>query len=218
MSPSVSCRRRSESITWSTRLRHDPEARLVQHEEARPRHERAGDGQHLRLAAAQRPCPLPRPLAQDGKQRFDPLQHLAPVAGIAVAVAPQREVLGDAQAAEQAAALGHQRHAELDPVGGVHRADGLAGERHLAGLRRHQTGDGLEQRGLARAVGADERHDLAGLHPQRHALQRPHAGAVGHVHVARPPAGYRAARRSPRYARITCSSRTTARGARRPRS
>ena len=164
--------------------RHDPQARLVQHEEARPRHQRARDGQHLGLAAAQRARPLPRPLAQHREERVNALEHLAPVAGIAVAEAAQGEVLGHAQAAEQAAALGHERHAQLDAVGGVHRADRLAVEGHLAGLRLHQPGDGLEQRRLAGAVGADERHHLAGLHAQRHALQRAHAGAVGHVDVA----------------------------------
>ena len=37
----------------------------------------------------QRPRPLRAPLAQDGKERLDPLEHLAPVGGIAVAVAAE---------------------------------------------------------------------------------------------------------------------------------
>jgi hypothetical protein len=39
-------------------------------------------------------------------------------------------------------------------------------------LRRDQTGDGLEQRGLPRAVGADHRNDLPGRHFQVDAEQR----------------------------------------------
>src|SRR3989442_15323998 len=56
---------------------------------------------------------------QDGKERLDALEHLAPVGGIAVAVAAQDQVLDDAQPAEQAAALGHERYAQLHAVGGV---------------------------------------------------------------------------------------------------
>ena len=56
---------------------------------------------------------LPRTLAQHGKQCVDPLEHLAPMRGLAIAVAAEREVFGDTQPAEQAAALGHERQAEL---------------------------------------------------------------------------------------------------------
>lgn len=73
--------------------RHDAEARLVEHEETRARHERAGNGQHLRLAAAERPRALLRPLAEHGEEGVDAFQHLAPVGRIAVAVAAERQVL-----------------------------------------------------------------------------------------------------------------------------
>src|SRR5687768_3206695 len=53
-------------------LRHDArrkaERGLVQHQEARPRHHRARDRQHLLLAARQRACELPAALAEDRKQ------------------------------------------------------------------------------------------------------------------------------------------------------
>ena len=54
----------------------------------------------------------------------------------------------------------------------------------IAGLVEPQAGDGLEQRRLARTVGADEGHDLTRLHVQRHALQGAHAGPIGHVDIA----------------------------------
>ena len=65
--------------------------------------------------------------------------------------------------------VNYERDAPLHTIRGVHGADALTVERHLARLRLHQPGDGLEQRGLACPVGADECHDFPGLHAQRYA-------------------------------------------------
>src|SRR6266567_8608203 len=53
--------------------RHDPEARLVEHEEAWPRHEGAGDGQHLSLPAAESTRTLARALSENGKEGVGPV-------------------------------------------------------------------------------------------------------------------------------------------------
>src|SRR5260370_40260008 len=42
-----------------------------------------------------------------------------------------------------------------------------------------QTGYGVHERGLTRAVGPDARHDLAGLDVQRDVPERPHIAVVG---------------------------------------
>ena len=61
--------------------------------------------------------------------------------------------------------------------------EGLAAERDLAAAGLEQTGDGAQERGLARAVGADDADELAFGHVERDALQRAH-GAVGDGKVA----------------------------------
>jgi hypothetical protein len=56
-------------------------------------------------------------------------------------------------------------------------------DQHLAGGRRFQPGDALQQRALAGAVGPDQRHHLAGLDVQADALDGLD-GAVGDAQVA----------------------------------
>src|SRR5262249_34373053 len=57
-----------------------------------------------------------------------------------------------------------------------HRA---AVEHHLPLGRRIEARDGAQQRGLAAARAADHRDDLAGLHLERDAVERPHAIGIG---------------------------------------
>ncbi len=56
---------------------------------------------------------------------------------------------------------GHLRDAELGGAGRVELGDVLAGEAHGATRRRGEPGDGPQHRGLAGAVGAEERDHLA---------------------------------------------------------
>ena len=57
--------------------RREAEARLVQHEEARPRHEPAADRAHLLLAAGQRARELARALGEPREEREHALERLA---------------------------------------------------------------------------------------------------------------------------------------------
>src|SRR5262249_24980815 len=53
---------------------------------------------------------------------------------------------------------------------------------HLAARWREQTGHALDQRGLARSIGADKAEDLAGLERQIDAVKRPALSVpLGHL-------------------------------------
>jgi hypothetical protein len=78
--------------------------------------------------------------------------------------------------AEAVAALHHLDAAAAHQLAGGEAVDALAHELdgalgHVAALRQQQVGDGLERGGLAGAVGAEQGHDGALRHGQRHALQ-----------------------------------------------
>ena len=94
------------------------------------------------------------------------------------------QVLGDRQAAEEPPPLGHERQTQPDALGSLEIADGPAGESDLSALRRHQPRDGLEERRLPGPVRADQRHDLAGVHGERDALEGQHAGTVRDLDAA----------------------------------
>src|SRR5262249_26455393 len=98
----------------------------------------------------------------------------------------------------------------------------LVGDAALRG--RNAARDGLEQRRLAGAVGADERDELTGADLERHLGERAQP-VVRHAEPAdrqHPGAPARASQRLPRYASITAGLRVTSAGApsasRRPRS
>ena len=77
------------------------------------------------------------------------------------------QVLLDIEAAENPPVLVHQLHA--GPRDGVALAPGKidAVEPHRAGARRHHAHQALQRRALARAVAAEQRHDLVARDAQR---------------------------------------------------
>ena len=177
------------------------ERRLVAQEQPRPAHQRAADGEHLLLAARQRARELRAPLAQHGKQaiglvhaRRRAARRKSRAAGQRVAA--QLEVVEHGEVAEDAAPLRHQRDARAED-----RLGRLAG--HVAPVERArgrppapmQPGDGAEQRRLARAVGADQRHQLARAHLEGDVAERGD-GAVARGRARSPQAT--AATSSPR--------------------
>ena len=83
-----------------------------------------------------------------------------------------QQVLAHRQVGEDAAALGHVDDAEAHDRVRPQRADRLAVEPDAAAAGPHQAADRAQQRGLARAVGAEDADQLAALDPQRHLLQR----------------------------------------------
>ncbi len=144
----------------------EAERRLVEHQQSRPRQERAREREHLLLAARQRPRLLVSPLLEPGevaehRREVGPPEH----------VAAHAQVLPDGQFGEDAATFGDVR----DP-GSRHclrrrPAEPLAAEHDVTGPA-HGSGDGAERGRLAGSVGAEERDDLAVGDRQRHAVQR----------------------------------------------
>ena len=140
-------------------LRGETGRRLVEHEQPRPRHQRATHRQHLLLPAAQGSCLLALSLPQARKEVVDELERRGirpPRVGTEVEIALQ------GHRREEMPLGGHVR----DPsaryaVGGTPRQV-LPVEDDSTGHRRKQPGDRPEERRLARAVRADDHHRLAG--------------------------------------------------------
>ena len=84
------------------------------------------------------------------------------------------EVLPDRQLPEQPDVLECARNALRDPQVRRRRGDVGASEPHLAGGRREQTADQVDDRALARAVGADETENLALRNGEIDAVDRAH--------------------------------------------
>ena len=81
------------------------------------------------------------------------------------AAAGEKDAIADAEPAEELRYLIGPAQAAPDPLMHRQRGDVLAEEADAAGRRQEIAGDGVEQRGLARAVGADDRAPLAGCDP-----------------------------------------------------
>ena len=210
----------------------EPERRLVEQQDIRVGHQRAADGEHLLFAAAHGARDLGGAFAQARKQ---PEHLFAPrrfaVAG-ALRVGAEQEIFLHRQVAEDAAPFGHQRQSAFDDLMGRQRRDIAAGKAHLLARKRsHDARDGFQQRGLARAVGAEDRHDLAAPDVEGDAVERAML-AIGQAEIGdlkhrRPPRRDRLLRQPHRseHRRLRlrrscgrCSSRHSGRTARAPRS
>src|SRR5207244_4780736 len=86
--------------------RSQPQAWLVEQQQARQAHERAADRQHLLLATTQGASQLIASLRQDWKHLKDPLEGTGALATRPSAECADLEVLEDAHARENVAALG----------------------------------------------------------------------------------------------------------------
>src|SRR5207342_980354 len=95
-------------------------------------------------------------IAQDGEERIDALEALRLHRARARGEGAELEVLRDGHAAEEPAPFGHQGQAALDDLMRAQRAEVLSFPADGTGARTQQAGDGLEQRALARAVGAEQ--------------------------------------------------------------
>ena len=84
-------------------------------------------------------------------------------------------ILERAEFGEDIAVLERAADAEPRHALGARGAQRLAAERNRAGARPQLAGEQIDQRRFARAVGADERVNLAALELERHAVDRDQA-------------------------------------------
>src|SRR5437667_7218850 len=162
-----------------------PGRRLVEHEQARPRRQRARDLQHALLPVRQRAGALAGTRLQPD-EREQRARFLAEAPGIAVnEIFPQRHVLMDVEAGEHVL---EQRELleEADLLEGASDAEPHAAVRRQADqaclFKMQGSGIGLvearqqvEQRRLAGAVRPDQREDRFFRHADRNVLHRAHA-------------------------------------------
>ena len=154
----------------TTRQRVHPHAGLVQQQQGRRTHQRAGQAQLLLHPARElagrtrREAVHVHHLQQTGKA-FVPL-------GLwhAMQVRMEIEVLLHAEVLVQAETLGHVADLVLHPL----RVPRHVHAQHLqlAGIGNHQPGHHAHQCGLAGTIGTDQRRHLAAPHAQRHGIQR----------------------------------------------
>ena len=113
--------------------RHQAFGRLVQQDDLGLEHHRAGDRQHLLLAARQRAAGLVAPLGQHREIGEDLVEQLLLARlGHAVAIEAGAQVLHHGEQAEDAPVLGHVADAEPRQLVRRQAGDRLALEQHLA--------------------------------------------------------------------------------------
>ena len=123
------------------------------------------------------PAPLVPALLEPGKES-EAVREVVRARTAGPAVGAQNQVFLHAHPAEHLTPLGHERDAATDQVLGFDRGDVLILERDDAAPRGQQSRDGLHERGLAGAVGADDRDDFALGDMDRYPVQRPDGTVV----------------------------------------
>src|SRR6266852_4500028 len=118
--------------------RRETERKLVDHEQARTRHERAADRDHLLLATGERRSQRAEALAHPRKE----LEHVSEVGFDRVAVASaegaEQELIAHAHRREELASFGYVRDAEIDDPLGLRSLERLAFEGDAARARTKQ--------------------------------------------------------------------------------
>jgi len=133
----------------------------------------------LLFAPGQCPADLLAPLPEAGKQLKDPFLVGSNRRPVVPGVGAQKQVVSHRHAVKNPAPFGgvanSKRH---DPVG---RQPGnlLASKADVTLGRVGQTGDGAKRGRLARAVAADQRHDLALVDRHADLVQRLHPAVIG---------------------------------------
>src|SRR5262249_6259374 len=179
--------------------RRQAERRLVEQDQPRPEEQRPRHLQHLLLAAGKIAGSAPPRLAQHGKRLVEPLALGLELGRARPRVGPEAQVLLDRHQRKDVAALRHVRHAASQEIGRRLVGDVLAVEHHEPLARGQEAEERLEHRRLARTVRPDDRHHLAGLHVEGHALQNLELAVAG-VEVAHLEQGHR---HLPKYASST---------------
>ena len=147
--------------------------RFVQRKNLRRGHHRPADGDHLLFAARHGARHLTPPLRQFGKEREDPVEIRRFLPLRPVGESAQLQVFLNRQVAEYAAPLRHKRDAFFNDPVRAKPVQRLTVKRDSArDPPLANPGYRFQQRRLARAVRAEDHHDLARRHGQRGAVQR----------------------------------------------
>src|SRR2546423_5544005 len=163
--------------------RHQPFRGLVQQDDLGLEHHRAGDGEHLLLAAGKRAAGLVPPLGEHREIGEGLLQEfLFSRFGHSVSVEAGAKILHHCQQAKNPPILGHVAYSEPRQFVCRQGGDGLAGKQHFAAMGMHQAHDRLERRALADAVTPEQAHDLTAVDVERDAVQDVALAVIG-VHV-----------------------------------
>src|SRR5208282_6505162 len=153
---------------------------LVHEDDLGLEHHRAGDGEHLLLAARERAAGLVAPLGEPREVVVDLLQELLlPRAGDAVAIEAGTEILQHGQQAENPPVLGHVADPEPRQAVGRQMCCGPALEAHAPPARTDEPHDGLERRALADAVAPEEPDYLPFPHLEGDAVQNVALAVIG---------------------------------------
>ena len=151
--------------------RRQPERRLVEQQVLRLRHEAAGDGEHLLLAAGERAAELSAPLAQAREKVVARREIGGEVAPVSALVGPHQKIVEHGELGKDLAALGDEDQAPPHALEGRPTGDIDAIAADGARRRRLESRDGAKGRALARRVGPDDGDDLPGPHGQAHVAQ-----------------------------------------------
>ena len=157
--------------------RRQAHGQLVEQQQLRSGGERPGQGEHLLLTAGQRPGQL---LAAHGELGELLEGHVLDAAHRHPDLCGHEEVLADAEVGEHSPTLGDGADSPAGSSVRGDRGDRVALEAHLAAARGERAGAHIEQRGLAAAIGPEERDHRSGRHLEAHAvhdLNRSVAGA-----------------------------------------
>ena len=152
---------------------------VVEHQQPRAAGQRTGQGDALALSAGERHAALPQhgvPAVGECVHEpggAGPVEH--PVQRPVGHVAAHEHVVGD-RLGEQVRLLEHERHG-LAQLGRVERRDAHPAQHERAGGGLVEPADQVDERRLAAAGGADERHGLARCDVERHAVE--HRGLAG---------------------------------------
>ena len=159
------------------RLRVEVAGGLVGEHHARPRHEGARDAHALLLAARHLAGEMVGSAAQAHAGEHLACQRLALALGHAAEGEGQRHVFGGGQRRQEVVGLEDKPQvllAKSRELVFVHARDGRACDVDAAARRFLQARELVEQRGLARARGAEDAADLSGHDVEVDALERHH--------------------------------------------
>src|SRR5436190_3928046 len=181
--------------------RRQAKRQLVHQQQSRSTDNGAPQRQHLALAAGEQACDPISQLAKLRKETID--QRFAPLLLAALARNRRDKVLGDSQVREYLVALGHEHNATRSipvrkPIFNALAVKDDRARRDAGIIEAEEPRDGTQGRGLAGAVGPEQRDDLGGLHRERNAL---HGGDAAMIDDLEPIYLEQAHRRDPAVAR-----------------